>query len=80
MIFVFTLSHGQSQVEPGFSINGDLLIENLKAEAIYAQRIVYGFIKASGEDVYELTIDNALVPSCKTAHGKYTNALNDAKK
>ena len=80
IIFVFTLSQGQSQVERGFSINGDLLVENLKAETICAQLIVYGFIKASGKDVYELTIDNALGPSCKTAHSKHTNPLNDAKK
>ena len=37
MIFVFTLFHGQSQVECGFSINNDLLVENLKAESIFAK-------------------------------------------
>ena len=80
MLFVFTLSHGQSQVERSFSINDDLLVKNLKAESVCAQRIVYDYIKASGKDVYDLTIDNALVLSCETAHTKYTNLLNDAKK
>ena len=61
MIFVFTLFYGQSQVERGFSINDDLLEENLKPESICTQRIVYHYIKASGNDVYELTIDNTLV-------------------
>ena len=37
MIFVFTLFHGQNQVEYGFSINNDLLVENLKAESICAK-------------------------------------------
>ena len=78
MVFVFTLSHGQSQVEYGFTINDDL-VENLKAESIYAQHIVYDYIKASGKGVYELAIDNALVFSCKTAHSKYTNPLKNAK-
>ena len=80
MLFVFTLSHGQSQVERSFSINDDLLVKNLKAESVCAQRIVYDYIKASGKDVYDLTIDKALVLSCETAHTKYTNLLNDAKK
>ena len=80
MLFVFTLSHGQSQVERSFSINDDLLVKNLKAESVCAQRIVYDYIKASGKVVYDLTIDNALVLSCETAHTKYTNLLNDAKK
>lgn len=80
MLFVFTLSHGQSQVERSFSINDDLLVKNLKAESVCAQRIVYDYIKASGKDVYDLAIDNALVLSCETAHTKYTNLLNDAKK
>lgn len=39
MIFVFTLSHGQNQVKHGFSINDDLLAENLKAESIIAHHI-----------------------------------------
>ena len=30
--------------------------------------------------MYKLTIDNALVLSCKTFHSKYANALNDANK
>ena len=64
MVFVFTLSHCQSQVEYGFTINDDIVVENLKAELICAQRIVYGYIKASGKGVYELTIENALVVTC----------------
>ena len=76
IVFVFILSHGQNQVDYGFTINDDLLVENLKAESICAQRIVYGYIKASGKGVYELTIDNTLVVSCKTSHSKYTNPKN----
>ena len=77
MIFVFTLSHCQSQVKRGFSINDDLLVEHLRTELISAQRIVYDYIKASEKDVYELTIDNVLVLFCNTTHSKYINALND---
>ena len=71
MVFVFTLSYGQSQVKYGFSINDDLLAENL---------IMSDYIKASGRNVYELAIDSTLILSRKTAHSKYTNASVDATK
>ena len=41
MIFVFTLNHGQAQIERGFHINADLLVENLTSPSIVAQRSVY---------------------------------------
>ena len=41
MIFVFTLSHEQAQIERGFHINADLLVENLTSPSIVAQRSVY---------------------------------------
>ena len=44
-IFIFTLSRGQSQVERGFSINKELVIENLHSSSLYAQRIVYNYLK-----------------------------------
>ena len=34
------LSHGQAQVERGFSINNELLVENLNNESLNAQQIV----------------------------------------
>ena len=40
MIFVFTLSHDQSQVERGFNINDDILVENMHNNSLIAQRIV----------------------------------------
>ena len=41
MIFVFTLSHGQAQIERGFNINADLMVEKLTSPSIVAQRRVY---------------------------------------
>ena len=66
-------------MEHGFCITDDLLVENLKAESICAHHIVYDYIKSFGKDIYELTIDNALILSCKTAQSKYTNANNLSK-
>ena len=35
------LSHGSAAVESGFSINNDMLVENLLEESLVGQRIVY---------------------------------------
>ena len=35
------LSHGQARVESGFSINEQILAENMKEESVVSQRIVY---------------------------------------
>ena len=38
-IFIFTLSHGLSQVERGFSIIKEIVIENLHSSSLSAQRM-----------------------------------------
>ena len=37
MIFIFTFSHGQGQIERGFSIKESLLVENMHEKSICAQ-------------------------------------------
>ena len=36
---VQTMFHGQSNVERGFNINNDIVVENLKKESLIAQRL-----------------------------------------
>ena len=38
---VFIQSHGNVRVESGFSVNADMLVENLKEESLIGQRRVY---------------------------------------
>ena len=38
---VLLLSHGNARVESGFSINSDILLENMLKETIVSRRIVY---------------------------------------
>ena len=38
MIFVFTMFYRQSNVEQGFNINDDIVVENLKKESLIAQQ------------------------------------------
>ena len=43
---IFVLSHGQSAVERGFSINKELLVENLQEKSLVSQRMVYDHINS----------------------------------
>ena len=79
MIFVFTLTHGQSQVERGFNINSDIVIENLKPEALCAQRMVYDQLKSDQVGSHNIVIPNELRLSCMTASSKYKAELEKAK-
>ena len=77
-IFTFTLSHGQSQVERGFSINKEIVIENLHSSSLSAQCIVYD-LKASKKNIYDTEITIKKLTSCKSANSRYLIALEDAK-
>ena len=50
-IFIFTLSHRQSQVDRDFSINKEIVIENLHSSSLSAQWIVYDYLKASKKNM-----------------------------
>ena len=47
-IIVFILSHGQSNIERGFSVNKEILVENLSTSSLIAQRLVYDYLKSEG--------------------------------
>ena len=59
LIFSFVLSHGQREIERGFNINDNLLVENLKMESLTAQRSVQDFINAS-----EVSVDKMESTMC----------------
>ena len=80
LIFSFVLSHGQSEIERGFNINDNLLVENLKTESLTAQKSVQDFINASEVSVDKMEIDNVLIKSCKAAFSMYKQALEDKKR
>jgi hypothetical protein len=75
---VLILSHGQAQVESGFSVNSDLLVENLTEESVVAQRKVYGGIHAAG-GVPGVELTPSLMSHARSAHVNYTEALRRKK-
>ena len=54
------MSHGNTTVESGFSINGDMLVENLHEESLVAQRVVYDAIQSAG-GIKSIQIDRSLL-------------------
>ena len=79
-VYVFTLSHGQSQIERGFNTNKEMLVENLQQLSLKSQRIVHDHITSLGVTVDEFVISNELLLNCKTACTKYKSALEDVIK
>ena len=80
MVFVFTLSHGQAQIERGFNINSDLLVENMLPPSIIAQRRVYDYLNSLGVSPHDYQIKNDLRIQCMNVHSKYKEYCKEKKK
>ena len=57
---ILVLSHGKDAVESGFSVNGDMLVENLHEASLVAQQIVFDSISNVG-GVKEVAIDKLML-------------------
>ena len=60
MKLILVLSHGNAAVESGFSVNDDMLVENLHEASLVAQRIVYNSINSAG-GVLKVAIDKRML-------------------
>ena len=69
------LSHGQATVERGFSINSQLIVENLKEESVVAQRIVYDAIAAAG-GILHVAVTKSLLCHAQAARQAYMTYLD----
>ena len=70
-ILVFTLSHGQISIERGFSINKEILVENLETKSLIAQRLVYNNLKSEQIKSHVFHITPECRKNCKLANGRY---------
>jgi len=71
---VFVLSHGNATVESGFSVNGELLVENLLEESLVAQRQVYDAVLAAG-GVAAVEINKSMLQFVRGSHSRYEDCL-----
>jgi len=71
---VLVLSHGNANVESGFSVNGGILVENLHEESLIAQRQVYDAVLACG-GVAAVEVDKSLLQYVRGSHFRYQECL-----
>ncbi|KAK6471317.1 hypothetical protein HHUSO_G29675 [Huso huso] len=74
---LFTLSHGQAAVEKGYSVNKDMLVENLKERTLISLRLVQDSL--AGRPM-EDAIPRVLVQHAKAARMRYVQYLENEKK
>ena len=60
----FTLSRG-------FSVNKEILVENLQQKSLISQKMVYDYMTVKhASSLYEYTIPNSLILKCESSHAK----------
>ena len=74
---IFTLSHGQADIERGFSVNEELLIENMKQKSLVSQRLVCDQLSDYTNQLHEYKIEKKLFLSCKSVRMRYENHLRE---
>lgn len=72
------LSHGNAYLERGFSVNGEIVIENLKEDSIVAQRIVFDGIAEAG-GIYNCQINKDMLLSMRNANNYWKQALDNQR-
>ncbi|MEO0687482.1 MAG: hypothetical protein AAFY76_21140 [Cyanobacteria bacterium J06649_11] len=65
------LSHGQAEVERGFSSNKSLIDDNMSSETIIALRSVHDHMKFYNLRAHEVEISKDLMASCRKARRSY---------
>ena len=74
------LSHGQSDIERGFSVNKDIATANMKEETIVAYRKVYDGVKQRQCSVYEFPVNPLILDSCRHVRIRFQIYLDKTKK
>ena len=78
VMLLLTLSHGQAQVEGGFSTNKDVVSTNLAAETLIAFCRVYDDIQDLGLPM-EQCVTSEMLKECKFAHSRYQIHMEEKK-
>jgi hypothetical protein len=76
---VFVLSHGQSSIERGFSINKQLLVENLKEKSLIALRLIEDHMSSFEETPESIKINREMVQNVKRASSRYREDLQSQR-
>ena len=74
---LLALSYGQAEVERGFNVNSQLLVENLSSESLLLQRIVSDHINQNRLESCQLTITANLFKNVTCARSRYFAAQKE---
>ena len=76
---VMVLSHGQSVARRGFSVNKNLLVENVHEKSLVCQRIVFDLMKSNDYNSFDIPLEKELVKSVKGSNRKYIDDLAEKR-
>lgn len=78
---VMILSHGNANIERGFSVNSECLVENMKNETLIAQRLIYdSVLSETNGDVATIDVPKSLVHSYRNSRTKLSEEIERRKK
>jgi hypothetical protein len=77
---ILTLSHGNADIERGFSLNKGVLKDNMKEDSVVNKRLVKDHMLSHEQKPHTITITNELNKSCRHARSRYHQHLEDKKK
>ena len=76
---ILTLSHGQADVERGFSLNKSSLQTNINENSVVGKRLVKDHMLANNLKPHEIVFTSQLRKSCRLAHSRYIAHLEDMR-
>ena len=80
MKMMMLLSHGQADIEHGFSVNKEVVSDNMDESTIVAFRRTYDGIQDMECEVHEMPICAKMMESCRHSRHRYGVAMEDQKK
>jgi len=72
------LSHGNASMERGFSVNKEILVENLTEDSLRAQRLVHDAVVDAG-GVLKMDVPKKMLLSMRNANARWKEALQQKK-
>ena len=74
------LSHGQADIERGFSINTEVVCDNMDESTIIAYRRAYDGVRDMECEVHKIPISAKMMASCRHSRQRYGVAMEEQKK
>ena len=77
---MLVISHGQVDIERGFSVNKDIANDNMQEKSFVAHRRVYHGVTSSGYELLELPVTKQMLTLCKQSRQMYHEYRENQKK